>query len=367
VKGICGDKTLGAWFDTGSGIEWKIPQDPEIFVEQARLSVLAGAPEITLFCMSNLMDSQRGEHVKRIRDEIPLLKKLAKLIEGAQPMGIPTPKPRNPRALFSPETYIYDTLGMIGVPIEPIIIEAAKNHSSALITAHGVVKPLIEELLGEGRTLILTSEGARLLVQQIDKERLGLTGISAESPQTQRFWVPNVAAFVHNGNIHAINHRGLSKVPVGPLFNLVHGQIILYVLVNGEKMPLAFVRETDNSEVYVLPLTAFPPYLKYYYPSVVRQILRDTVGQIVGVKIEGPPDVSVFTYKNGIIALENFNNTAVRVRVTVDPSKMGISGPSRVIDLFMEKTLAVQGEDGKLLFETMIQARSLKTFKVEGT
>ena len=95
--------------------------------------------------------------------------------------------------------------------------------------------------------------------------------------------------------------------------------------------------------------------------------MRDAIGQIVGVKIEGPSDVAVFPYMNGIVALENFNDTAVQVRVTVDPSKLGISGPFRVTDSFMEKTLAVQEENGKLLFETMIQPRSLKIFKVEGT
>ncbi len=279
---------------------------------------------------------------------------------------MPTPKPRNPRATFSPETYLYDILGMIGVPIEPVNPQKAKEHSSALITAHGAIKSLIEDLLKKGGTLILTSEGARLLVQQMDKKDLSLLGISAENPINDKAWAPNAVAFLRNGGIHLINHRSLSKVPVGPLFNFVNGQTILQVLVDGEKMPLAFVKEAGNSKVYVLPLTAFPPYLKYYYPSMVRQLLRDIVGQIVGVTINGPSDVSVFPYKNGIIALENFNNTAVKVKVTVDPSKMGISGPFRVKDSFIEKTLPIQEENGKLHFETLIQPRSLKTFKVEG-
>ncbi len=122
----------------------------------------AEAPEITLFCLSNLMDHQRGIHVKRTQEEIPALKKLAKLIEGTQPIGIPTPKPRNPRAAFSTETYLYDILGMIGVPTEPVNPKTAKEHSSALITAHGALKPLVEELLGEDRTIILTPKSSRI-------------------------------------------------------------------------------------------------------------------------------------------------------------------------------------------------------------
>jgi thiol-disulfide isomerase/thioredoxin len=367
VKSMWGEKTLGAWFDAGSGITWNIAQDPEIFVEQARMSVLAGAPEITLFCMSNLMDYQRGIHIKRIREEIPALKRLAKLIDGAQPIGIPTPKMRNPRATFSPETYLCDTLGMIGLPIEPVNAKKAKEHPSALITAHGALKSLAEDLLGEGRTLILTSEGARLLVQQIEKEKLGLLGISAENSFKERAWVPNAAAFVRNGGIHGINHRSPSEVPVGPLFKTAQGKPILYVLADGEKMPLAFMKETEDSKVYVLPLTDFPPYLKYYYPSMVRQLFRDIVGEIVGVKIEGPSDVAVFPYQNGIIALENFNNTAVEVKVTLDPSKMGISGPFKVIDPFMGKTLPIKEGEEKLFFELMIQPRSLRVVKVEDT
>jgi hypothetical protein len=364
VKSICGDKTLGTWFDAGSGILWNIAQDPEIFVEQARLSVLAGAPEITLFCMSNLMDHQRGEHVKRIMEEIPDLKRLAKLISKANPLGVPTPKPRNPKVVFSPETFIYDVFGMVGVPIEPVNRENIKKHSSLLITAHGAIKPLFETLLGDNRTLILTSEGVRLLIQQMDKESLVRLGF-AESPFNEKVWVPNIVAFIYKDEMYTVDHRSLSKAPAGPLLNFVKGQVFMHVLADGEKMPLAFLNEMENCKVYVLPFTAFPPYLKYHYPEVVRQLLRDIVGQIVGVKIEGPADVAIFPYNNGIIAIENFHNSAVHVKVTVDPAKIGIKEPFKVTDLSMEKSLAFQEENGKLLFETVVQPRGLKIFKVE--
>jgi hypothetical protein len=364
VKSICGEKTLGAWFDAGSGIVWNIAQDPEIFVEQARLSVLAGTPEITLFCMSNLMDHQRGEHVKRIMEEIPNLKRLAKLISKANPLGVPTPKPRNPKVVFSPETFIYDVFGMVGVPIEPVNRENIKKHSSLLITAHGAIKPLFETLLGDNRTLILTSEGVRLLIQQMDKESLVRLGF-AENPFNEKVWVPNTVAFIYKDEMYTVDHRSPSKAPVGPLLNFVKGQVFIHVLADGEKMPLAFLNEMENYKVYVLPFTAFPPYLKYHYPEVVRQLLRDIVGQIVGVKIEGPADVAIFPYNNGIIAIENFHNTTVHVKVTVDPAKIGIKEPFKVTDLSMEKSLAFQEENGKLLFETVVQPRGLKIFKVE--
>lgn len=365
VKSICGDKTLGAWFDAGSGMGWHIAQDPEIFVEQASLSVLAGTREITLFCMSNLMDHQRGEHVKRIMEEIPKLRQLAKLIGEAQPLGVATPKPRNPKALFSHETFIYDVLGMIGVPIEPVNGRTAKKHSSVLITAHGAVKTLFEELLDDGKTLILTSEGIRLLIQQMDKEGLNRLGF-AENPFNEKVWVPNAIAFIYNGGIYMVNHRSPSKAPVGPLLNSVKGQVLLHVLAEGEKKPLAFLNEMENCKIYVLPITAFPPYLKYHYPEIVRQLLRDIAEQTVGVKIEGPIDIAVFPYTNGIIAIENFNNTAVHVKVTVNPTKFGIKKPFKILDLTMEKSLIFQEENGKLLFETVIQQRALKIFKVEG-
>jgi predicted Zn-dependent protease len=53
----------------------------------------------------------------------------------------------------------------------------------------------------------------------------------------------------------------------------------------------------------------------YDLPEDVLNAFRKALGRDIDVRIEGPSKVSLFLYDNGMFIVENFNDTAVDIRV----------------------------------------------------
>jgi len=107
---IGGAKCGGGWFDPYGTHE-------DTYVEQARQTVLADAKEMLLFCYGSLLRDTGPANVARLRTEVPGLFELASLVRGKPLRGIAAPKPPNskPRG----EAYVYDFVGMLGLPLVP--------------------------------------------------------------------------------------------------------------------------------------------------------------------------------------------------------------------------------------------------------
>jgi hypothetical protein len=86
-------------------------------VEQARQTVLADAKEMLLFCYGSLQENTGPANVVRLRTEIPGLFELAKLVRGRAIKGVAAPKVPNSDA--GKESYVYDFVGMLGLPLVP--------------------------------------------------------------------------------------------------------------------------------------------------------------------------------------------------------------------------------------------------------
>jgi hypothetical protein len=107
---IGGDKTGGGWFDPYGTTE-------NTYVEQARQTVLADAKEMLLFCYGSLLSQTGPANVEKLRAEIPGLFELAKLVRNKPIKGIFAPKPPNSDA--DGEQYVFDFIGMLGLPLVP--------------------------------------------------------------------------------------------------------------------------------------------------------------------------------------------------------------------------------------------------------
>ena len=107
---IGGSKTVGGWFDPYGTTE-------NTYVEQARQTILADAKEMLLFCYGSLLRGTGPANVKKLRAEIPGLFKLAELVRNKPIKGILAPKPPNSDA--HNEKYIFDFVGMLGLPLVP--------------------------------------------------------------------------------------------------------------------------------------------------------------------------------------------------------------------------------------------------------
>lgn len=109
LKAVNGEKLHGAWFD-------HIESTAQNVVDQAFQSVLAGARELTLFHMGDLMEWHPGDAL--LVEKMPELKDLARKVKGLERGGVPFYKPVN--SVAGENRFLADYLAMNGVPIKMV-------------------------------------------------------------------------------------------------------------------------------------------------------------------------------------------------------------------------------------------------------
>jgi hypothetical protein len=147
-------KTTGAWFD-------HIECTPENFIDQAFMSVLAGAKEITLFHLSDLIEANPADAL--LASRMTELCALASKLQGLDRRGIAFYKP--PGSDAADNLYLADYLGMIGLPMLPVASYPA-NAKVVFLAAQAAtdreIVPKIRQSLNSGTTLIMTPAFIRL-------------------------------------------------------------------------------------------------------------------------------------------------------------------------------------------------------------
>ncbi len=150
LGGIGGEKTGGGWFDPYG-------TTASTYVEQARQTVLADAKEMLLFCYGSLLRETGPANVSALRREIPGLFKLAAIVRGEPIKGITAPKPPNSDA--GKEQYVYDFVGMLGLPLVPTArIDAGAE--AAFFPVHALKDPefsaKLKEMIAAKKPLLIT-------------------------------------------------------------------------------------------------------------------------------------------------------------------------------------------------------------------
>ena len=112
-----GEKCGGGWYDPYGTHE-------DTYLEQARQTILGGARESVLFCYPSLQEDTGPANVAALRNELPHLLDLAAWVKGETPRGVVSYKPLGSNA--KGEEYLFDWLGMIGLPVVPTHIFPAR-------------------------------------------------------------------------------------------------------------------------------------------------------------------------------------------------------------------------------------------------
>lgn len=154
---IGGQKTGGAWFDPYG-------TNPVLYLDQAYISVLAGAPEILLFNLGTLDSAQYAGQVNALISREDNLDVLSKLVGDWR--GIPAYKP--PSSDPGTEPDIFDQIGMLAIPLLPTSNFPAQAQVAffadyALADANFV--PELTRFLDRGGTALVTEDLARRLNQ----------------------------------------------------------------------------------------------------------------------------------------------------------------------------------------------------------
>jgi hypothetical protein len=154
---IGGAKCGGGWFDPYGTHE-------ATYVEQARQTVLADAKEMLLFCYGSLLRDTGPANVDKLRTEIPGLFQLAKLVRNQPLRGVAAPKPPNSDA--GNEQYVYDLVGMLGLPLVPTN-EVRTDAKAAFLPVDALKDPQLPDklntMLSAGAPVLITDGLARKL------------------------------------------------------------------------------------------------------------------------------------------------------------------------------------------------------------
>lgn len=146
IQSVVGPKVEGAWFD-------HIECTPQNFIDQAYLSVLAGARELTLFNLGDVMDGHPGDAL--FAERLPELCTLAARLDGRARYGIPYFKP--PDSDAADNLYLMDYLAMTGFSILPEA-QYPELAKSVILGAQAASDPGIVERMesGLGRGVVFT-------------------------------------------------------------------------------------------------------------------------------------------------------------------------------------------------------------------
>ncbi len=312
----------GGWVDTGNRIY------ADRYAEQLWLTMLAKAPEITLFAMNQLimpiLSSDRApwqdqgtsfDYAKAIEPvagvTAPTLARVAAqaleqidplVARLGKPIGIKSYRPYHSRG----EDFLHNYLGMIGIPID-LYPEFPTDAQTVLLTADAAHDPAIvgkiKQHLMEGKTVVITTG---LLREIQDKGFRGLVDLSVG---------PEVSI------THEIWGRGIGRhtLPVEIIIPELHYNTndsweLLSSMTHGLGYPILHYVAYATGSLYVLTIPDNFADL-YQLPAPVLDQIRATIAGGFFARLEGPSRIALLAYDNHAVVVESFRDEAADVRI----------------------------------------------------
>jgi len=316
LASVIGDKVRGAWFD-------HIECTAQNFLDQAYQSVLAGARELTLFHLGDIVQEHPGDAL--FAAALPELRDLAAKVRGRAPRGIACYKP--PSSEADDNLYLMDYLAMLGLPIVPAARYPA-DARVAILGAQAAADPgLLDKLrrhLATGATLVLTPA----LVRRLGAPAEALSGVRVSADPE-----PGVTA-----------ELGAHKLatPVELDLGVSAAASLTRIAAADRRVPWLTSRRAGGGQVLVWNLRTFSeqdyeevgevllPPKKRGLPDLPQHLadeLRRVLLAPLGVRLSAPTRVALYLFDNDA-CLYNFLDRPVRVRLN---GKSHDLGPNRLV------------------------------------
>ena len=307
----------GAWFDY-------IECDPTLYVEQAYQSVLGGLKNLTLFCYGDSLFGNNGYLVAALKTAMPRLEAIASQIDGCAPTGVVTVRPHN--AVTKNDGYVFDGIGMLGVPLVPVAQWPAEAPGALLVTDHVASDPLLTQMVSDvveaGGTVFMT---ASVLAQRDDDEELktlaGLAGDGWVQPNhwyTDRFTVGDDMVFAEQpvefrfdvrvstaavlAEVSGVAHHRDERIPVVTRQEHPSGGAVVVLNING-----ASDRDYRMDENLNVPAVL----QMQLFPAEVVNVIQRQVARAVGGAFLTPAKVGYYPFDDGTVVLQNFTDSKV--------------------------------------------------------
>eukprot|EP01124_Arcella_intermedia_P007761 TRINITY_DN14800_c0_g1_i1.p1 TRINITY_DN14800_c0_g1~~TRINITY_DN14800_c0_g1_i1.p1 ORF type:complete len:546 (-),score=139.68 TRINITY_DN14800_c0_g1_i1:21-1658(-) len=173
---VGGDKCGGGWYDPFNCT-------PQVYVEQARMTIAGGAKESLLFEYGVLMDGPGKVNLDALLPNMPELTAISSEVRKRNISGVATFKPLNSHGgcIVDPEDshecmgedYIMDFVGMLGIPILPLtIFPDPKQYKSAFFSTYilkevGSLK-LLSNYIASGNPTLVTDKLKQIAGSEVD-------------------------------------------------------------------------------------------------------------------------------------------------------------------------------------------------------
>lgn len=304
LRSVAGHKTGGAWFD-------HIDCTAQNFLDQASQSVLAGAPELTLFNLSNLMEGHAGQPL--LERALPKLFELAEKVRGRPAEGVHYYKP--PSSDGEENLYLMDYLAAIGLPVVP---ESSYPQEARVVFlgSHAAVDPELlaraDRSLRRGATVAVTPA----LLRRADPSLAEMAGVTV-SAEAQ----PALAERADMGR-RPVELATALEVDLG--VEAPERLVEARAHVHGRPVPLVTARKARHGRLVVWNVRTFsekdggglPP--KLLGLPVIPQPLADAMRRgllaPLGVRLEAPAQIGFYLLGDARV-LYNFRDEPTDIRV----------------------------------------------------
>lgn len=351
LASIAGEKIGGAWFDF-------INCYPEIYLEQAVQSILAGARELIRFHYDPALYSTENPNTRELLHAIPELQKLAELLDDLIPQGIAFYKP--PDTDGEDEAYILDYLGMLGLPMIPCNI-FPQDAQAVCLPIHASADPDVVDCaikaLEAGTTIMLTPGFLKKLAY--DKRVLEIAGYANPPVTTVDLWTFRFSVESVPDNAESHIHFGVNLHPIS-------AEVLATGIHPNGNFPVLTRRCYQNGKVVVFNAKTFcypegsgrvttnEPVSLTYLPQRLADALRTEMLENFPVDIQVRSRVGTYWYSD-LLILTNFNDQLVEAAVN---TKSKFSGCAR--DMVSQQILG-EWKEGQLKLQ--VPARKLAIIK----
>lgn len=275
-------KNLGGWFDT-----YECTYNLTSYLEQAYLTLYGKTKEVTLFCLSELMNSSCYRlfvpAVGELLDEVDEY-----LEQLGNPVGTAAYLPSNTKG----EILVHNYLGMCGVPLEPTITYPEKE--KVIFLAEGaaedkeIVKKMQRSLL-EGADVVVTSGFVRKLGDAF-KEFANVT-YSGKKLCAKEYSAAKTLSLI--GMYPGDASVEIPQIEYG--INDVWEIAAAYGTDANFPIVLRFGYGNGNVSIITIPENTGD---MYHYPAEVWEVIRRQFGPQMPVLMEGPSKIQMFVYDN---------------------------------------------------------------------
>lgn len=337
-------KNGGGWFDP-----FECRGNLNYYVEQANLTLFSKPKEVTLFCLSALMD-------KRWSIFTPLAGyALDEVDEFLGELGNPTGASCYIPYHSTGEEYLHNYVGMLGIPLEPYP-EYPEGHSKIFLTQSAAKDPQIidkiEKSLLNGGDVIITSG----LVKALADKGLGqLANIR---------WSGNKAQVSRYG----ISRRGLNLDAVAvsdeaillPWMNYSNNDVwpLAEGLVTDNNIPVLIAINYGKGHLFILTIPDDQGDL-YHYPREVLNLIRKALKGDCPVSIDANAKIGLFTYDNDTFVVESFLPYPEDVKVVIDRQD------AKLIDLVTGFEIEGLTSGDTTTFTVNLQQATYKAFRIK--